>query len=207
MNQPIYFPSEIMTNIIDFLRPRPKSKNCIDTVAQLKILCKENNLKVSGNKIDLINRLLTHGLFAKRPFWDTAENNKLCGLDKANPIPYLTFQKHLHTKQIWDEMTELFYNELDIYNNIRRRNQREYMEFNTFFKKNITTYENAIKMYNKHMRKMDKYWQKTEESTIPPSWHTWKFPIGKIINNPYLKLCRLRKEIFFIDYRPPYALR
>ena len=194
----VCFPSEIMTNIIDFLRPRPKSKNCIDTVAQLKIICRENKLKVSGTKIELIHRLLKHGLYAKRPFWDTVENSKYWGLTEVCPVPLLTFQKHLHTKQSWDELTESLYNNLNIYNNITSASTTriiEYIRFQMFFKKNITIYENAMKMHNKHMHQMDKFWKKTPESFYPPSWTAYLRPITKTINNPYIQLHRTLTKI------------
>ena len=108
-----FFPPEVFANVIDFLRIRPNPKHCMDTVPELKEMCRVRGLRVCGNKLDLINRLLESGCYARRAFWDTAEHAELWGADAACPHPMLTFREVLHTRENWDSYSKRVFAELD----------------------------------------------------------------------------------------------
>lgn len=93
-----HLPHDVLSTIIGFIQPRPDPTLCMDTVADLRHMCRTRGLTVGGKKLDLINRLLHHGCYARRAFWDTGEY--------ANPSPALTFRKELHTAQLWDAHVE-----------------------------------------------------------------------------------------------------
>ena len=100
------FPCEVMTQIIDYLRPRPVARNCLDTVASLRDMCLERKLSSAGTKITLIHRLLNDGCYARRPFWDTLEAGRLWwNLESACPQPLLTFHAELHDAKAWTYMS------------------------------------------------------------------------------------------------------
>jgi len=109
----IRFPQDILSHIVDFLKPRPNPAYCIDTMPELKEMCRARRLRVGGNKLALINRLLESGCYAKRAFWDTPEHAELWDDDGACPRPMLTFNELLHTRESWDAYAESVRAELD----------------------------------------------------------------------------------------------
>ena len=110
----MHFPDEIFAEVIDYLKPRPNPTHCMDTVVQLKSMCRCLRLPVGGRKLDLINRLLSAGCYARRAFWDTPEHAQLWGADRTGPpLPMLTFREVLHSKEAWDAHANLVSAELD----------------------------------------------------------------------------------------------
>jgi hypothetical protein len=98
-----YFPPDVLTVIIDFLRPRPDATFCMDTVRDLRSMCRTRGLKVGGRKLDLIERLLNDGCYARPGFWDTKEARaKYWGPEKTRPNPALTLKRELHTEDNWE---------------------------------------------------------------------------------------------------------
>ena len=100
------FPPEVMTRIIDFLKPKPDPRNCLDTLTSLQTICRDRGIATTGAKIDLIHRLLQDGCYARRPFWDKPTTAKFWGMNTACPQPLLTFYSHLHDEETWTAMSK-----------------------------------------------------------------------------------------------------
>lgn len=94
----VYLPDAVFREVMDFLKPRPNPAFCIDRVCDLKTMCRERGLRVGGNKLDLINRLLEDGCYARPCFWDETQKG-------AKVRPMLTFRTALHTKEGWEAFT------------------------------------------------------------------------------------------------------
>ncbi len=105
------FPPEVMTRIIDFLKPKPDPRNCLDTWTSLWIMCRDRGIATTGAKIDLIHRLLQDGCYARRPFWDKPSRAKFWGMNTACPRPLLTFYSHLHDEETWTAMSKVICDE------------------------------------------------------------------------------------------------
>ena len=97
----VYFPREVFCVIISFLKQGdPEVKNYVDTVVELKELCREHNLSVGGKKVDLIKRLYEKGLRPRREFWDTVEHARHWNIESKCPILKLTFYPYLYDKEL-----------------------------------------------------------------------------------------------------------
>lgn len=108
-----FFPREVFANIIDFLRIRPNPKHCMDTIAELKSMCRARGLRVGGNKTALIVRLLNHGCAAKRAFWNSQDHATVWNTDKLPSNPMLTFREVLHTREAWQAHAASVFDVLD----------------------------------------------------------------------------------------------
>lgn len=109
----VRLPDPVFSHVIDFLRPRPNPAHCVDTVPELKSICRERGLRVGGNKLTLIKRLLENGCCARRCFWDTAEHAELWGECGGERPPMLTFRAVLHTGEAWESHTSAILSELE----------------------------------------------------------------------------------------------
>lgn len=111
-----YLPKDLLTKVISYLVPRPNPKNCMDTIPELQAQLRQMSLKVGGTKLQLIQRLLGAGQYARRPFWDTKDNAHTFRLDSVCPRPLLTFDVNLHSEAAWntrlDHISKLWRHEL-----------------------------------------------------------------------------------------------
>ena len=108
----VFFPEDVFDIILDFLKPKPIPKLCVDTVDQLRSICRSRGLRVGGNKLALINRLLDAGFPAKRPFWDTPVHSRQWDLNRVCPRTMLTFREVIHTREAWTKFCKQVDDEL-----------------------------------------------------------------------------------------------
>lgn len=99
----VCFPKEVFSHVLSFLvLKEPSASNCLDTLPVLRKILRDNGLKVGGCKLALINRLLAHGFWARRPYWDTNKTTRVMNLPQPCWPAKLTFRQYLHSKEDWD---------------------------------------------------------------------------------------------------------
>ena len=166
-----HFPQDILSHIVDFLKPRPNPAYCMDTVPELKEMCRIRGLRVGGNKLALINRLLERGCYARRAFWDTPSGD-------SKPIqPMLTFKQELHTLENWTEEAR----RLQYWSNewIKCAAYHEWIAERTL----IASYS---RIYRRFVNASDKHWPK-KWGARPREWY-WR-------GAPHWTLDTLSREI------------
>jgi hypothetical protein len=148
-----YLPKHLLTKVISYLVPRPNPKNCMDTIPELKAKLRQLYLKVGGTKLQLIQRLLGAGQYARRPFWDTKDNAHAFRLDSVCPRPLLTFDVNLHSEASWnthlDRISSLCQHEL-----ILSRSRHSMADYGRRVSDATTDCERVMAHYRRYKRNM-----------------------------------------------------